>query len=534
MAIVKTLICEYEKSKSQAIELAKKGKVQEAFNKYCSSIATLIVIDTVYGLALEDSHKYKETAANYDSLFLETCYEAIEYAIDNDLNFEAMSIIDMLKSRRLQKEIGSLIMKGVIGEEESHSFVTTDLGSDIIDAIFSVERKSTAIQYFYFSPLKHELHAFIIYGSSAKWSCDRKLLFDSSQSVHFTSTINKYIRSRNDKNRNNELSNQLLEEVLDLLGNRLESHTTRLTEMKIKKLIISPHSILHQIPVHAALFNCKQRKGHFASPFDSIVFIPSIRLYSMITFGQDTRSWEWDVIGNFDISRLDFSPATLVIFQNILRDHKKQVFIDPVCKDIENIKEKTLIYFDCHGSSNEQDFMNSKILFKNGSVNFRDILNSYTFKKTWLVFLNACETGLNFNPEVLLDEYYGLDGAFLAKGALNTISTFSTVSDIAAFLIAVKTLLNILYNDMGVSKALLEAQIWLRDGGWKDDNEIELILSLLNNQRINENEYLLKKINSCKSHLASFLNEAASDYFSKPIHWAQWKCSGFGENTILY
>jgi hypothetical protein len=545
MNLLEELISTFDIALHEARRLSENGSARNAFEKYKDAIGDALVIDVEATsgawrpsnladyLLSEINHAFSlpvptDIQSASELLLFKTCYEAIEHAIIHDLNFEALSIIEIVKSRRLFKEL-LLLQAHHKGLQVDH-VIHDDFGPKGVEHILSSQMEPTAILSFYLSQLNDELHAFTIFGSSSKWKCERKLILEDEENKRFIKNVKSYIRAV--QQGTFETGKKYLSDVIELLGDRLEEQLTSMLALGARKLIIVPHSILHQIPIHAAPFEYQEKRKVIISHFDKVVFTPSLLLYCQIISSKDPNSWNWQVIGNFDIEKLTYGAAGLAMFLYVFNDLKLSLVVNPTREKISRILQKTLIHFDCHGMVNEQDFMNSHIILHNSVLNFREIIESFDFQNTWLVVLNACYTGLNMNPDVMHDEYYGLDGAFLAKGALNVISTLAPVLDVAAFLIIQRTYFNVRFKRMDVSAALQEAQVWLRDGKWKTDVGINSFIKFIEKPDISDQEYLSQKLQDCRDAMVTFLRDAPPDYFQDPVFWAQWKCSGFGENII--
>jgi len=85
-----------------------------------------------------------------------------------------------------------------------------------------------------------------------------------------------------------------------------------------------------------------------------------------------------------------------------------------------------------------------------------------------------------------------------------------------------------------VSTALQRAQIWLRDGQWKTDEKILMLLKIIEITESKVDASTSSRIQQCRCKLQNFLECAAPNSSSEEIYWAQWKCSGYGENVIQY
>ena len=528
----------------RARELGIGKNYRETLELYQSAISKTLVVNTLaetelvheatlikgLNISLNDDFslaRVSDPKAGSLALVAATCHEAANFAIKENFNFDAYSIIEIIKSRRLFNELARLQFSERV-PSIAEAIVLGELTTGEIEHIFSIETKAAALLCFYLSPQVRELYVFIFCGTADEWHCKRSLVLNKQKTAELNSGVTNYIR--NIQNEDFEHAKKDLQRVLGMLGTGLRRPLRKLKEMNIKKILFAPHCILHQLPLHAIPLDYGGENDCLLAHFESITFTPSLLFYSLVISDKDSNSWTGRVLGNFDLKNLNYGSAGLISFSRLFGDLRPQVVVNPFRANInDRVNGSTFLHFDCHGLSYEDDFMNNRVVLYDGHLTFREVLQDFDCRNMCLVFLNACETGLNLNPDTLLDEYYGLDGAFLAKGALTAISTLAPVFDIAAFLISLRFYLNIRSEHVAISTALQRAQLWLRDGEWKTDPLVEKIVHILGENY--DNEYVGEKANECALLLEKFLQSAADDFFRHEFFWCQWKCSGFGENV---
>jgi CHAT domain len=526
----------------EARELRKTGAVSTAIFAYENAISNALYIDIYRESGLlekveKDKYILDEISRAFsrksidiiespsELLLAETCHETIEHLITHNLNFEALAIIEILKSRRLSKKL-SQQKYNRLGYRADVIF-NTELDPNVVKEIFRYENDSCAILYFYVSPNNNKTYAFLIHGTELDIICDLELIIKDEENTRFFDNVKLYICALQQNELHN--ANKYLCDLTIFLGRRLTSLLSKAPMHTVRKLIISPHAILHHIPIHAVSIDDQGKNGNIISMYNNVVFTPSIQLYWEAIANKDAELWDSSIIGSFDIENLTYSPAGLAAFNYFFSDLDINIVVNPLRAKIDRILGKTLVHFDCHGMSNQQDFLNSYIEMHDGTLSFREIIETCNLKSTWLVVLNACYTGLSLNPGIWLDEYYGIDGAFLSQGALSVVSTLSPVLDIAAYLVIQRMYIGICAG-LDISMALQLAQVWLRDGEWKTDPTVKAMTTYIGRFANATSGYLSKKLWDCKIKLTEFLRDAPYDYFSEPVYWAQWKCSGSGES----
>ncbi len=124
-----------------------------------------------------------------------------------------------------------------------------------------------------------------------------------------------------------------------------------------------------------------------------------------------------------------------------------------------------------------------------------------------LVALSACETCLTaFNSE--MEEYIGLPTGFLYAGAVSVVCSLWRVNDLSTALLMVK-FYEMRESEPSVTKALNQAQIWLRDVtksellAWIEEKNI----SLDTNQQIELDKLV-------------YFEDSAYQPFASPLYWA--------------
>ena len=115
--------------------------------------------------------------------------------------------------------------------------------------------------------------------------------------------------------------------------------------------------------------------------------------------------------------------------------------IDNATKDTVTNHLKTsdnhCYHFSCHGKFNPDNPLESALFLANKNpLNLGEIFE-LNLKKTRLVVLSACETGL-IDIYSLSDEYIGLSAGFLFAGSPSVVSSLWTVSDLSTSFLMMK------------------------------------------------------------------------------------------------
>ena len=109
------------------------------------------------------------------------------------------------------------------------------------------------------------------------------------------------------------------------------------------------------------------------------------------------------------------------------------------CKNIfTRSKAASAIHVASHGLWNAEAYSSGLPLFgypnSDGFLSVARVLAKGDLRGIGLVMLSACTTGLSVVPFGRVENYLGIDGAFLARGARSTIATLWEIHDLAGLL----------------------------------------------------------------------------------------------------
>ncbi|MEA5534495.1 CHAT domain-containing protein [Crocosphaera sp. XPORK-15E] len=294
-------------------------------------------------------------------------------------------------------------------------------------------------------------------------------------------TVNNYRRlyysERGKKEWINQLSN-LLQTFADTLHiNEIIS----LIPETCQRLIIIPHWFLHILPLHAlpitnsplnkvSTSNSPLNKGGWGGSIlqdkYDIKYAPSCQLL------QITKQRPLNELTNLFAIQ---NPTKDLIFTdlevNIISTFFNQKEI--IAKD--EATENTVInhlkasgshcyHFSCHGGFNPNNPLESALILANKDELTLGEIFELNFKKSRLVVLSACETGL-IDLKSISDEYIGLPAGFLFAGSSSVVSSLWTVSDLSTAFLMMKFYEIVLDKSQNISVpvALKMSQNWLRN-----------------------------------------------------------------------
>jgi CHAT domain-containing protein len=123
---------------------------------------------------------------------------------------------------------------------------------------------------------------------------------------------------------------------------------------------------------------------------------------------------------------------------------------------------KSCWHFSSHGFFNWEDAREAGLRMKDDApLTVRQLLEADFVPRPRLVVLSACETGL-FDVNRRPDEFVGLPTAFIQAGAAGVLSALWQVDDLATALLMAKFYDLRLRQNLAPTKALKDAQNWLR------------------------------------------------------------------------
>jgi len=229
-----------------------------------------------------------------------------------------------------------------------------------------------------------------------------------------------------------------------------------------KRLIIIPHRYLHILPLHAFPINESQI---LQDKYD-VQYAPSCQLLQITKQRQLNKLTNLFAIQNptKDLVYTDLEVTILSTFftepQVIAKDNATKNAVLPPLKSSDN----HCYHFSCHGRFNRDNPIESALFLANKEPLTLGEIFELNFKKSRLVVLSACETGL-IDLNSISDEYIGLPSGFLFAGSPSVVSSLWTVNDLSTSFLMIK-FYEILFDEnqqVSVPVALKQAQYWLQD-----------------------------------------------------------------------
>lgn len=188
--------------------------------------------------------------------------------------------------------------------------------------------------------------------------------------------------------------------------------------VNVERIYFIPHGLLHYIPLHALNLNEEPIIKKF-----SVVYFQS----ATITQFQNQENSLLRTASVFGVE--DFNDEAKEV-ANIL---KCKPYIDAAKDEVLRNIDEDIAHFSCHGKFDDDDPLSSGVKLYSGisaddessMLQAREIFN-LRLKKTKIVTLSACETGINYiSPG---DELLGLTRSFVYAGARSVIVSLWSVN----------------------------------------------------------------------------------------------------------
>jgi CHAT domain-containing protein len=351
---------------------------------------------------------------------------------------------------------------------------------------------------------------------------DIKQLFD---------TINNYLQLYYSKNGKQEWRNQLsnlLQTFADILH---INDILALIPDTCQRLIIIPHWFLHILPIHAFPIN----KNQILQDKYDVQYAPSCQILQKIS--QTSHHSDFNKLFAIQNPTKDLFYTDLEV--NIL----STFFTEPQVIAKDNATKDTVTthlkasdshcyHFSCHGGFNRNNPLESALLLANEEVLTLGEIFELNLRKSRLVVLSACETGL-IDLNSISDEYIGLPSGFLFAGSPSVVSSLWTVSDLSTSFLMIK-FYEILFDEnqqVSVPVALKQAQNWLQNLTVKEaEKNLEsqtFQQALIQLQQTLSKKELFELEDAIAVRQTKWKAMATEDKpFNNPFYWAAFIASG--------
>lgn len=254
----------------------------------------------------------------------------------------------------------------------------------------------------------------------------------------------------------------------ELVGGPIQAELDRLGVAQGTRLVWLPTGPMGILPL--GLAQAPGTREHFSERYD-ITYAPSLSAIDEIEQSpQAPRSHTLGAVSN-PTGDLPGARREVAIVASHFSPAHRQVADGPSATTagvLSMLKGKSHWHFATHGTFSWRDARDSGLVMHNGErLSVSRLLEAEGLGRPTLVVLSACESGL-YDYEGNPEEFIGLPSTFLALGASGVLGTLWPVEDAATALLMARFYELHLADGLHPSKALAQAQSWLRRATTED------------------------------------------------------------------
>ena len=338
---------------------------------------------------------------------------------------------------------------------------------------------------------------------------------------HTIGLLKKYEVYHESKNPQKKEARQLWEDYLDTILKELYKKLFLRIQPYLKginKIIIIPYSSFHLLPLHAMF---TEENGHRRYIIDDyqVSYVPSAKVFKHCMERKRNEKEEVIVALANPEQNLIYAKDEVESVRRLF--NSSQLIAKATKNHIINYGRKAhILHFTGHANFKALTLHSDKDNEIKEEYTLEDIFESLDLPRTYLTTLSACETGMTLPGEI--DEYIGLNSAFLHAGTATVISSLWQVSDVSTTLL-MKKMYELIKAGRGKAEALREAQLWLKNPDNKQEHQD--MLSDWSNDKGGKYEKTLSDGNRFDVESNEPEIFLPSD-LSRPYYWAGFTCSG--------
>jgi len=308
--------------------------------------------------------------------------------------------------------------------------------------------------------------------------------------------------------------------LLDALRPELfDRIASELSDRGVRHLVLSPVWPFEALPLHCIpMSEAGNEPKRLLDLFDSITYIPSGRILRELT---RAGSIELETV-----AAISYSPPERPIHNverevGLVRELFRPASVVSGSRAtpeslLKRGNQASILHLACHSAWIVDHPLTSGLWLYGepptaGYLSVARILREGSFRDTGLVVLSSCESGLSFTKRRTVQNYTGIDGAFLARGARASLSTLWELHDLAAFL-------------------FMTAFYTALDEGLTVDHAYRRAVDFLRYREYREPvPKFLKSLQRLHPEWRQGVTELEEDFgaLSEPFFWGAFKCSGW-------
>ena len=246
---------------------------------------------------------------------------------------------------------------------------------------------------------------------------------------------------------------------------------SHLQQNDLSKAILIPTGTLNYLPLHAAWTPDTTKPNGRGYACDDIQFTyapNALSLNAARTVANQTSATTLLAINEpYPVKAVDLPSASAEVAKAISifpgKGNWKLLQQESATRTavLEQLPQKTVVHFSCHGFADFGTPLNSGLLMANNEIlSLRDLLD-LKLQNLRLAILSACETGISGTK--LPDEVISLPTGLLQAGAAGVVSSLWSVADLSTMVLLSRFYDLWRTDNIDPPEALRQAQIWLRD-----------------------------------------------------------------------
>ena len=232
------------------------------------------------------------------------------------------------------------------------------------------------------------------------------------------------------------------------------------------RVVLMPNRALNTLPLHAGLRGQGASKRYLIDDFE-ISYAPN---FGLLRQSLEQEATVTDRESLFVIAdtlsgsqyRLPFAEWEAEEIARLFQKYELHVKQPASMELLSRAEGFGVVHLAMHGVCDVNSPLDSRLLLGDGvELRLRDIIDKVRLRRSWLVCLSACESGLTDSRDIA-DEFIGLPAGFMHGGVPTVIASLWTVRDDPTALLMIKTYEGIFREQLSKSAALRKAQCWLK------------------------------------------------------------------------
>jgi hypothetical protein len=290
----------------------------------------------------------------------------------------------------------------------------------------------------------------------------------------------------------------------------------------VRELVIVPVSFVHALPLHLGPATDDAHGDRLCDVFETISYAPSLALLQHLATLAPRP--DGNVVAAAHGAGLAFAKPETEVLSRLSAPGRARLLPAPTGPALAaEAPAAALLHLACHGTWIIGDYWRSGVAVAGtdeaaGWLSVAQIQKTLDLRGASLVCLSACDSGVSAADLWQVDDYLGIDGAFLACGAGAIVSTLWKVSDAAALLFTA-TMYHSLCGGVTIAQACRAAASTFAYGGWRVIDERHPV------------GLLLKQAGVDWPAVVRQLDDTAVD-LSHPFYWGVFKLSGLVGNPV--